>query len=236
MKRALRNFGNLLGNCIYDKDYVSKVTKIKAAPIRWNPNNLHRHPDFTPIEKELKGVPTGQSISLPQIQQEVLTDCKEQVGLAGGFAEDEFGSDDFDAVDFAVSAEDHPDEIEVNGSKLSDDSTRKLVLPEQKMSPSRTRSGFPHEMSRFPFSTKTIEPQTPDPKLHRSRPLPPTFQQAKNVTSPAAHRYDGHHSGLPHPISEPLHEDSAEGLHDGAPVGFFTARAAESIQAGLHLP
>ncbi len=34
LKRALRNFGNLLGNCIYDKDYVSKVTKLKVAPVR----------------------------------------------------------------------------------------------------------------------------------------------------------------------------------------------------------
>jgi len=34
LKRALRNFGNVLGNCIYDKDYVSKVTKVKSAPVR----------------------------------------------------------------------------------------------------------------------------------------------------------------------------------------------------------
>ena len=34
LKRALRNFGNLLGNCIYDKDYLAKVTKLKIAPVR----------------------------------------------------------------------------------------------------------------------------------------------------------------------------------------------------------
>jgi hypothetical protein len=34
LKRALRNFGNVLGNCIYDKDYVTKVTKVKSAPVR----------------------------------------------------------------------------------------------------------------------------------------------------------------------------------------------------------
>ena len=33
LKRALRNFGNVLGNCIYDKDYVAKVTKVKATPV-----------------------------------------------------------------------------------------------------------------------------------------------------------------------------------------------------------
>jgi DNA repair and recombination protein RAD52 len=34
LKRTLRTFGNVLGNCVYDKDYVSKVTKVKAAPVR----------------------------------------------------------------------------------------------------------------------------------------------------------------------------------------------------------
>ena len=33
MKRALRNFGNILGNCVYDKDFVAKVSKIKVAPV-----------------------------------------------------------------------------------------------------------------------------------------------------------------------------------------------------------
>lgn len=33
LKRALRNFGNLLGNCVYDKDYVAKVTKLKITPV-----------------------------------------------------------------------------------------------------------------------------------------------------------------------------------------------------------
>lgn len=33
LKRALRTFGNVLGNCIYDKEFVAKVTKIKLAPV-----------------------------------------------------------------------------------------------------------------------------------------------------------------------------------------------------------
>ena len=36
MKRALRNFGNVLGNCIYDKEYLSKVTKLKVAPVSYH--------------------------------------------------------------------------------------------------------------------------------------------------------------------------------------------------------
>ena len=34
MKRSLRNFGNLLGNCLYDKAYTQEVVKIKVPPVR----------------------------------------------------------------------------------------------------------------------------------------------------------------------------------------------------------
>ena len=32
LKRALRNFGNLLGNCLYDKEYTREIQKIKPPP------------------------------------------------------------------------------------------------------------------------------------------------------------------------------------------------------------
>lgn len=55
LKRALRNFGNVLGNCIYDKDYVKKVTKMKLEPNRgWDENGLHRHADFQRKEEKVK--------------------------------------------------------------------------------------------------------------------------------------------------------------------------------------
>ena len=37
LKRALRNFGNLLGNCLYDKSYTQEVIKIKVPPVRPSP-------------------------------------------------------------------------------------------------------------------------------------------------------------------------------------------------------
>lgn len=47
LKRALRNFGNVLGNCIYDKVYVDKVSKIKVAPNKtFDERRLHRHADY----------------------------------------------------------------------------------------------------------------------------------------------------------------------------------------------
>ncbi|KDQ09035.1 hypothetical protein BOTBODRAFT_117729 [Botryobasidium botryosum FD-172 SS1] len=33
LKRALRNFGNLLGNCLYDKSYTAEVVKMKVPAV-----------------------------------------------------------------------------------------------------------------------------------------------------------------------------------------------------------
>jgi hypothetical protein len=32
-KRALRTFGNVLGNCLYDKEYTKEVVKMKVPPV-----------------------------------------------------------------------------------------------------------------------------------------------------------------------------------------------------------
>ncbi|TFK20914.1 Rad52/22 double-strand break repair protein [Coprinopsis marcescibilis] len=34
IKRALRNFGNLMGNCLYDKSYTHEIVKMKVPPVR----------------------------------------------------------------------------------------------------------------------------------------------------------------------------------------------------------
>lgn len=54
LKRALRMFGNVLGNCIKDKDYLHKVLKVKVPAPRWDIDNLHRHSSHAaPIKKEI---------------------------------------------------------------------------------------------------------------------------------------------------------------------------------------
>ncbi|CAG8727988.1 4448_t:CDS:2, partial [Racocetra fulgida] len=52
LKRALRTFGNAMGNCVYDKKYASEIVKIKVSPPQFNVDKLHRHPDF--IQKNAK--------------------------------------------------------------------------------------------------------------------------------------------------------------------------------------
>lgn len=105
LKRALRSFGNVLGNCIYDKDFVAKVTKVKVGSGRWDVNDLHRHPDFMPkevkeevrkIEYEEKLIPNSTSLAVSSNEDLV----------------DGFDVADFDEADFNMSDPlGHPDEI-----------------------------------------------------------------------------------------------------------------------------
>ncbi|RXK39941.1 hypothetical protein M231_02736 [Tremella mesenterica] len=46
-KRALKTFGNLLGNCLYDKDYTKEIVKMKVPPAKFNVSDLERRPEFT---------------------------------------------------------------------------------------------------------------------------------------------------------------------------------------------
>ncbi|KAK8870001.1 hypothetical protein IAR55_000571 [Kwoniella newhampshirensis] len=46
-KRALRTFGNVLGNCLYDKDYTKAVAKMTVPAAKFNQAELERRPEFT---------------------------------------------------------------------------------------------------------------------------------------------------------------------------------------------
>ncbi|KAG1776302.1 Rad52/22 family double-strand break repair protein-domain-containing protein [Suillus placidus] len=53
VKRALRNFGSLLGNCLYDKSYTQEITKIKVPPAKFDKSELYRRPEFDDTKPNL---------------------------------------------------------------------------------------------------------------------------------------------------------------------------------------
>ncbi|KAJ7634512.1 RAD52 DNA repair protein [Roridomyces roridus] len=66
LKRTLRNFGNVLGNCLYDKQYAAEVVKIKVPPVKLDKGDLHRLPEFSASTST--SAPT--SVQTPQPQQQ----------------------------------------------------------------------------------------------------------------------------------------------------------------------
>ena len=48
MKRALRQFGNALGNCLYDKEFLQQITKVASEPVKFDANSLMRRSTTVP--------------------------------------------------------------------------------------------------------------------------------------------------------------------------------------------
>ncbi|KKZ60253.1 hypothetical protein EMCG_05010 [[Emmonsia] crescens] len=119
LKRALRTFGNVLGNCVYDKEYVSRVTKVKAAPTKWDVGDLHRDASHTIVKKENNPTPnsgsnppnTASTGLPPRLTNAPTARADETLPLD---LEAEFGSDLFDEADFAESQSVHPDEVVID--------------------------------------------------------------------------------------------------------------------------
>nr|OQO29583.1 hypothetical protein B0A51_03664 [Rachicladosporium sp. CCFEE 5018] len=124
MKRALRNFGNVLGNCLYDKDYLQKVQKVKAMPSRWSAEDLHRHHDFGPVkvegaarappQQQLNGSAINGGAVNPQqggggVRRNPSMQSMNSVG-SGEFEDDNL----FDETDFS-----HPDEVRLDDSNTA---------------------------------------------------------------------------------------------------------------------
>ncbi|RLV85619.1 DNA repair and recombination protein RAD52 [Meyerozyma sp. JA9] len=52
IKRCLRCFGNVLGNCLYDRTILPKIQKMHLPPIDPTPSQFHREPELLRREKK----------------------------------------------------------------------------------------------------------------------------------------------------------------------------------------
>ncbi|KAH6609585.1 dna repair and recombination rhm52 [Trichoderma cornu-damae] len=212
LKRTLRNFGNVLGNCIYDQDYVRQVTKIKPqANKKFDPDNLHRHSDF--VNKD----PTKDGATINSASNA----SNGAAAAAGGLKIEPMDSfDDFlgelDEADFCVPVDGHPDEITLPNAA-------NLHLPHDKPSSNEPRQGQPPAQPPAGQLAKPVpgngvnrQPQ-PQPQPHTPRQgQPPRPQNAPQGR-------DSLNSAMAPPQPPP-----------GEPVAFFSARSTmvDSNQSG----
>lgn len=86
-----------MGSCLYDKSYLNQISKMKAMPVKYNPDDFYRHPEFVPIKKE--DVPVVAPV--PEQAQ--------NTNLVADYDDDEMGA--FETAEF-----DEPPKIEeING-------------------------------------------------------------------------------------------------------------------------
>ncbi|KAJ4292380.1 Cell death protease [Kalmusia sp. IMI 367209] len=104
LKRALRTFGNVLGNCLYDKSYLKKVQSMKVEPVKFQEDNLHRHPDFAPKIKEETALIKREPHQTPIRTNPILRTRTDHLGASiSGEFDDEFDGNLFDGVDIPES-------------------------------------------------------------------------------------------------------------------------------------
>ncbi|KAH6655661.1 hypothetical protein BKA67DRAFT_645133 [Truncatella angustata] len=241
LKRALRNFGNVLGNCIYDKDYLAKVTKMKVAPTKFHEVDLHRHADYAPKEPQIKSeTHAGRAKNAPTSM--VHNDTIDSL-------DDDFG--DFDMADFGVTEEGNPDEVVLPGSHSLG---AKAGNKPQTMSsgsgsdPNRTITGNTAGLSR-PMQPPPRAPMTrssssgqpgPRPQPHtpqaanrpgapnQSRPQP---QQHGKPNGPAPAQLSAAQAAANGRTSTPPPANGNDQIPDG-PVAFFSARSVKALPEG----
>jgi DNA repair and recombination protein RAD52 len=176
MKRALRNFGNVLGNCLYDKDYLSKVTKVKVAPSKWDADNLYRHPDFAPAKREsiANAAVREQQTKSSGVQGNGIGEGNEggrtssmrsAVSIGSGEFDDDFGGNDLDDTDFS-----HPDEVRL-------DDSRAMESPAQRQAQSNAQRNGVQRMQSMPnIRAQNLQPPQPPQGLQASQ-KPPDVQK-----------------------------------------------------------
>lgn len=257
MKRALRNFGNVLGNCLYDKDYLSRITKVKVQPSKWDAGDLHRHRDFQ-VKKEVtsdderQAQPRQTNGNSNGDGSAIRRNTSVQSAASYGSAEfeDDFGGD-FDDTDFS-----HPDEVRVDDSTVTNAGERsgqqqRQQPPQQpqELRPVNIQAPTPMQGMQAPQRPQNVQrppnnaaqrPQNPTRMGPPQTPAPPPAryqQQMSNANANAAPQQQS----TTETRSSSSSEDSSHTLDNrpqppqapppGAPIGFVTGRKADLVNA-----
>ncbi|KAF3007847.1 Cell death protease [Curvularia kusanoi] len=108
LKRSLRTFGNVLGNCLYDKEYLKKVQSMKVKPRKFDESELYRHPDYAPPPQEEQTLVKSEPHRTPSRPNQILRTRTEHLTHSttadSADFDDEFDGNLFDGVEVS---EDH---------------------------------------------------------------------------------------------------------------------------------
>ncbi|KAF2745607.1 alpha/beta-hydrolase [Sporormia fimetaria CBS 119925] len=133
LKRALRSFGNILGNCLYDKEYVKKVVSMKVKPVKFDESRLHRHPDFAPPPVKKEEAPAIKQEGAVVRREGRVTPARAIQPADGMEIDDEFGGNDFDGVLFSEHGGE--EEYTADAHSTSDETLANLSDPPRGRAP-----------------------------------------------------------------------------------------------------
>lgn len=187
LKRTLRSFGNVLGNCLHDKDYLAKVNRMKVPAPRFDERKLHRHSEFMPQVKKESLVDLGNSNNDLMISPP----SEERQGSPEAEAYDEYGGDEFEELGIFGSGGDlddfMTDDVALDpddGGSIKDQSPINPITGGQK-SATNYRNPIPQTNRQ---NIQTPQPQRAQQPMQRPQtnapqvPRAPTPQSGFNVS------------------------------------------------------
>ncbi|KAM3481902.1 hypothetical protein MY5147_000487 [Beauveria neobassiana] len=191
LKRTLRSFGNVLGNCIYDQDYVKQVTKLKAQPVKkFAQDNLHRHADF--VKKDAPVIYTTPEAATAASASGSSSDPSFASAAAAAKAEASESFEDFLGGKSLQPEFKYKNGTQSNSTRQTFACLRRVILTrlyyqsqlrlQGRRQDSNHNSNNPIKLLRNPFNANNhLRPRTPNIKdkqqalVHRWRPK--LFQQ-----------------------------------------------------------
>lgn len=222
VKRTLRNFGSLLGSCLQDKEYLNKVTKIKVAPRKFDVDECYRHPDFT-SKKE--------SAANPEPRQQVAStngDNSRIVSEDMDFDEGVFDDDEFGIADESVLPAEPSDAAKTFQAPVAAYSaaSRAATTPSRPPLPPGPRAK-PSTGGYNNAQQPPVQPGNGRPMENGGIGLENGHDLGGSVVGANVDTKDRSSSpGLP---SQHFNNQVAVTPAGGRGTGFFSARAAESI-------
>lgn len=146
LKRCLRCFGNVLGNCLYDKTIVAKMQKVKLPPPELGSDDFHRDPLLAKQElarqrvlreRRISSVPATSSN--PTIAKSVATESNNNM------TNNRIAND----ADSLSSSHKPPISTMVNGNSAQTKTPQNQSLPKAASSNGEARSLTPVELKNY---------------------------------------------------------------------------------------
>ncbi|KAG5438030.1 hypothetical protein PCANB_000377 [Pneumocystis canis] len=181
LKRALRTFGNVLGNCLYDKTYLKEIGKIHVSGKKYNLGELYRHPNT--LAHKAPNSPTKPSeqkevLNSNQINQNTASKNVPALNKESEIYED---GDEFDDIDFQDM--DRPIEFELfHQSEFDIEDTFSNFSHSDIVEENIRIAEESHNTFSYP-SKNGIQQENPSNHLHNSTNFPEKKESRNEIKS-----------------------------------------------------
>lgn len=180
LKRCLRCFGNVLGNCLYDKTIVAKMQKVTLPPSELDHDDFYRDPLVLKRERQrlqaakasaARALPPAPMTTTPKPRAQppqVQTPVEKPAAVAKGYDLADFDdlfqfSDDLPGDELNDKLDDYELELLLRGGEKPDNEELKLMSSDTTLTHSEAAPPKTPSQVFFTSSKKALEvQQTPD--------------------------------------------------------------------------